>query len=199
MDLSELEYKRFQEAQNKGGSGEQEVERARVQFEASRIDWELAKIRLAMEGFRLEQLSARLDRLRLKAPFNGSIDAVLVDIGQVVSENEKVVRVVDISKIEMDVGAPTEDPRTWKLVLGDKAWILLDVAGSPRLVEGRVDEVAPTADLGSRSRRIRVVMDNPEGPGQLIAGEPAWVRFSEPPADVVELIRAAGTVARAAE
>jgi len=191
-DLAELEYNRLKDIKDKGGSGLQEVERARLTFETSRIDWELAKIRQAQEVLTVERMESRLDRLRLKAPFNGIVDAILVDVGQAVSENEKVLRVVDISKIEMDVGSPTEDPRTWKLTVGDKAWVLLDVAGSPRLSEGRVDEVAPTADLGSRSRRIRVVIDNPEGPTQLIAGEPAWVRFSEPATEVVEMVRASG-------
>jgi len=191
-DLAELEYHRLKDIKDKGGSGLQEVERARLTFETSRIDWELAKIRQAQEVLTVERMESRLDRLRLKAPFNGIVDAILVDVGQAVSENEKVLRVVDISKIEMDVGSPTEDPRTWKLAVGDKAWVLLDVAGSPRLSEGRVDEVAPTADLGSRSRRIRVVIDNPEGPAQLIAGEPAWVRFSEPTKEVIEMVRVVG-------
>ena len=191
-DLAELEYQRLKDIKDRGGSGQQEVERARLTFETSRIDWELAKIRQAQEVLTVERMESRLDRLRLKAPFNGIVDAILVDVGQAVSENEKVLRVVDISKIEMDVGSPTEDPRTWKLAVGDKAWVLLDVAGSPRLSEGRVDEVAPTADLGSRSRRIRVVIDNPEGPAQLIAGEPAWVRFSEPTKEVIEMVRVVG-------
>lgn len=180
MDLAKVEYERLMDIRAKGGSSPQEVERARLTFETKRLDFLNAQLQQTQEVLQLERLQARVDRFRIEAPFDGQIDAVTVDVGQAVSENEKIVRIVNVDPLWIDVPASTKDPRTHSLRPGDTAWVMLDAAGSPRVRHGKVIEVAPTAELGSRSRRVRVEVPNPKGPERLISGEAAWVRFSEP-------------------
>jgi hypothetical protein len=47
-----------------------------------------------------------------------------------------------------------------------------------------VIEVAPTGDASSRTRQLRLEVSNPDkpdgSPGDVLAGEPAWVRLSAP-------------------
>jgi multidrug efflux pump subunit AcrA (membrane-fusion protein) len=96
------------------------------------------------------------------------------------------VRVVDVDPLWVDVPVPTADRATWELSVGAKAWALASVAGVPRIVEGKVIEVAPTADPASRTRRIRVEVPNPPSTSvavpRLLAGEALWVRFTQPDA-----------------
>ncbi|MBI1189315.1 MAG: efflux RND transporter periplasmic adaptor subunit [Tepidisphaera sp.] len=184
MDLAKVEYERLEEVRTKDASSQQEVERARLTYEGSRIDYLLAQRQQTEEVLQLARMQARVDRLHIAAPFDGIIDTVSVDVGQSVSETDKIVRIVNIDKLWIDVGAPTQDAKTLLLQPGDTAWVMLDVAGSPRLRTAKVIEVSPTADLGSRTRRIRVELDNPKGPERVIAGEAAWVRFTEPSAQV---------------
>lgn len=189
MDFSEAEYKHLVEIREKGASGPQEVERARLAFEKSRIEWLLAVLTQTTEAVQIDRFQARVDRCQIVAPFDGVVSSVQVDVGQSVSDTDKVVRVVNVDTLMMDVGADMGDARTWSLKEEDKAWVLVDVAGKAELHEGKVTEVDPTADMGSRSRRVRVEMANPKGERRLLAGGPAWVRFSEPPAGLLTALK----------
>lgn len=180
MDLAKVEYDRLAGIRASDGSSPQELERAKLTYESSRIDYQLAQRQQTEEVLQLGRLQARVDRLHIEAPFDGIVDSVSADVGQSVSETDKIVRVVNIDALWIDVGAPTQDAKTLALQPGDPAWVMLDVAGEPKLRQGKVIEVSPTADLGSRTRRIRVELLNPKGPDRVIAGEAAWVRFTEP-------------------
>lgn len=180
MDLAKLEYDRLREAFAKNASGVQEVERARLGYEVRRIEYLVAQNQETQEKLQLDRMRARVDKFRVRAPFDGIVDTVNADVGQVVNENEKIVRVVDIDPLWIDVNAPTDDKTTLTLTPGAPAWVLCDVAGDARMVMGTVIEVAPTADPASRTRRVRVEVKNPAGPEQLLPGEPVWVRMREP-------------------
>jgi RND family efflux transporter MFP subunit len=180
MELAKVEYERLRDILSRGGSGPQEVERARLTYEVRKIALASAESQQKQEEIQLERIEARVDRHRLKAPFDGVVDRVETDLGQAVSENEKIVRVVAVDPLWIDVHAPTDNDTTLLLQPGDRAWVLCDVGGQGRLETGKVIEVAPTADPASRTRRVRVEMPNPKGPSRLLAGEPVWVRFAEP-------------------
>lgn len=195
-DLAELEHKRNQEAFAKGGAGQQEVERAKLQWEVGELNFQKAVLDKTREVIQLERMQARVDRSRIDAPFDGVVDSVNVDVGQSVSENEKLVRVVNVDVLKVDVGADIGDPKTWSVKLGDTAWVLVDIAGVAKVRTATVREVAPTADLGSRTRRVQVELPNPKGAERLMPGGPAWVRFSEPAGDLLTAV-GAGAVDRA--
>lgn len=185
MELADVEYKRLREILDRGGSASQlEVDRARLNYEVARIDFETAQLQQAQNVIQLERLQARVERVRLQAPFDGVVDSVLADVGQIINESQVVIRVVSVDPLWIDVNAPTSDARTLTLQPGDQAWILADVAGNARLTGGKVVEVAPTADSASRTRRVRVELPNPAGPQRLLAGEPVWVRFAPPAGDL---------------
>ncbi len=175
-----VEYDNLVDARSKGGASVQEVDRAKLTAELRELDWKNAVLQQRQESVGLRVREARVDKFYLKAPFDGTVDLVMVDVGQSVSEQDKVLRVINVDTLWIDVPAPMDDPTTLKLKNGDEAWILLDLAGTGRLAKGTVIEVAPSADPASRTRRIRVELKNPEGPDRLIAGDSAWVRFSAP-------------------
>jgi RND family efflux transporter MFP subunit len=180
MELAETEFKIQQEVRAGGGSSDQQLERARLAFEVARIDVSKAQMEQTQEVIQVERLEARVDKFRIEAPFDGIVDNVMLDVGHAASENDKVVRVVNVDRLWIDAPAPTQDPVTLALKVGDKAWVLVDMAGSPVVREGTVIEVAPTADAASRTRRVRVEVENPKGPQRLLAGEPSYVRFTPP-------------------
>lgn len=196
MELAEVEYKHLLEIRAKGGSGPQEVERARLTFETARLDYLNAELQQTQEVLQVDRFQARVDRFRITAPFDGVVDRVSVDPGQSVRETDQLIRLVNVDTLLMDVGADMGDPRTWRLNLGDPAWVLVDVAGTAQVRRGTVTEVAPTADLGSRTRRVRVELANPKGPDRLLSGGAAWVRFVEPDAALLESLRVTTTAVR---
>lgn len=189
MAQFEHEAEMQRQALKNGGSSPPEVKRAELQATVKRYAFENTVLTQTQEVMQYERMKTRVSKFRIEAPFDGIVDVVMGDVGQAVAENEKIVRVVNIDLLWIDVGAKMSDPRTLTLKEGDAAWALLDMAGTPVLRRGKVIEAAPTADMGSRSRRIRVEIANPKGPERVIAGGPAWVRFTEPDA---ELLRSVG-------
>jgi len=180
MELAQFEYTTIRAVREQGGGNQKEVDRARLTAERSDLQYQNALVQQRQEVVGIKAREARLNKLTLLAPFDGVIDVILVDVGQNVSENDKVLRVVNVDVLWVDVPAPMADPRTLGIKLGDPAWVLLDVAGTAREVGAKVIEVSPAADSASRTRRIRIEIQNPEGEGRLIPGDPAWVRFAPP-------------------
>jgi len=181
MELAQFEYTTYRTVREKGGGAQKEVDRARLTAERSDLQYQNAIVQQRQEVIGIKAREARLNKLTLRAPFDGVVDIILVDVGQNVSESDKVLRVVNVDLLWIDVPAPMADVRTLRIKEGDDAWVMLDIAGSSRNVMAKVIEVSPAADPASRTRRIRVEIQNPEGQGRLIPGDPAWVRFDAPP------------------
>lgn len=190
MELAEKEYEIQLDVSGKGGSSAQQVERAKLSAEVARLDFQRAGVEEVQERIQIERLEARVEKSRITAPFDGMVDHVMLDVGASVSESEKIVRVVNVDQLWIDAPAPTQDPVTLAVNVGDPAWVLIDVAGQPVVRQGKVIEVAPTADPASRTRRIRIEVPNPKGAQRLLAGEPSYVRLTPPTAEFEKLAAA---------
>lgn len=179
-ELAELTFKRTEKARAGDGATQQELDRDRLARDAALIDLEFERLRHHQQQIRVRQFEAAVDRLRLVAPFDGQVDQVMVDVGQIVRETERILRIVRVDPVWIDVNAPTEATVAQGLNVGDPAWVLVELG--PRLVvlDARVIEVSPISDAASRTRRVRVELPNPEGPDRIVPGEPAWVRFTPP-------------------
>ena len=104
---------------------------------------------------------------------------------------------MSVDTLWLDAPAPTSDPLTLTLKRGDPAWVLLDVAGTPRLVEGKVKEAAPDADPASRTT-YPCGDREPEGARPAPLGEPCYVRFRPPSEESLRLIASKDAVETAA-
>lgn len=176
-DLAKLEYEGLLDAKNRGAGSPLELGRAKLTWEGAVIDLETAKITQQQEVLQVDRFQARLDKLQLKAPFSGRVDSVSADVGQSVSENDKVVRIVNIDPLRIDVPTPTSRTLELGLKVGDPAWVLMDLPGEARVHVGKVMGLSAVADSASATRNVRVEVPNPEG---VIAGLNVWVRFREP-------------------
>ncbi len=183
VELQRFEYDQLLNLEREGGGSAQELERARLSLAAAKIDHETAKFNQEQEALQVARVNARVDRYRILAPFDGQIDTVFMDPGQSVTDNDKVLRMVEIDPLEIDVASPTAvtlaDPVTGReaVRVGQAAWVLMELPGEERVYVGTVTEVSPVADARSGTRRVRVEVANPEG---LVAGLTAWVRFTQP-------------------
>lgn len=183
MELAELEWKKYGEITQGGAGSKQEYDRAKLTYDSAIIDLDTAKMQQEQQKSALERAESLVERFRLRAPFDGHVDIVLYDEGHNVNEQDKVIRIVDNNTLWMDVPVNTQQTVKLGTKLGDPAWVLMEVPGGVRILNGKVIEVAPTGDSASRTRRVRVEIQNPEGADRVIAGEPAWVRLAEPSAE----------------
>ncbi len=197
-DLAQLEFARVEEARRLGASNQQEFDRAKLTWERAVLEHENAVQQQHQEIVGTKAREARVRKLTLVAPFDGVVDVVQADVGQSITESKDVLRIVNVEKLWIDANASIDQARTLSLKDGDIAWVLVEVVGKSRILAGKVIEVAPAAHPVARTRRIRVELDNPAGPDQLLAGDAVWVRFTEPSEDVVKQVAAAKS-GRAAE
>lgn len=179
-DLAEVEYDAQKELRDKRGGSLIDLKRSEAMLKARNVDLEIAKYEKRQHATELMIRQAQLDRLTIKAPFDGRIDEVMVDVGQVKRETEPALRIVNTDPLWVDVPAPTGQTITLGLKPGDKAWVLLDLPGDPAVYLGKVIEVAAAADAASNTRRVRVELSNPN---DWPSGMTAWVRFTAPQGD----------------
>jgi membrane fusion protein, multidrug efflux system len=102
----------------------------------------------------LEQLSYA----QLKSDFAGVVTAVGADVGQVVSPGQSVVTVArpDIREAVVDIGPDFPVPLTVGLPFIVSLQLLPGVE-----VEGVIREIAPQADPVTRTRRVRIALNDP--------------------------------------
>jgi RND family efflux transporter MFP subunit len=194
VEQAQVEFE-AQEALRKGGGGSQvDYDRARTLLEARRVDEAISELNRVQQRLNLDLRQAQLDRFTLRAPFDGRVDHVLTDVGEVKRDSDPVVRVVDTDPLWIDAFTPTLETLTRHLRPGDRAWVLLDLPGPARVYVGQVVELAAEADASASERRVRVELPNPE---DWPAGLTAWVRFSEPAGEWRSRIVAPGGVAPA--
>ena len=100
----------------------------------------------------------QLGYAQLKSDFAGVITAVGADVGQVVSPGQSVVTVArpDIREAVVDIGPDFPVPLTVGLPFIVSLQLLPGVE-----VEGIIREIAPQADPVTRTRRVRITLNDP--------------------------------------
>ncbi|MGG2396352.1 efflux RND transporter periplasmic adaptor subunit [Pseudomonas sp. SH1-B] len=121
--------------------------------ELMRLESELAKARAELDSARLH-----LRNTRIKAPFAGIYDQRSVELGDYVQPGQSLLTLVDIDRLK--VTAQIAQQQVTQLALGQTVTVeLLD----GRRLQGELHFIAAAADPDSRSFRIEVKVDNPDG------------------------------------
>jgi membrane fusion protein (multidrug efflux system) len=123
---------------------------------------------------------ARLDRMRLIAPFNGVVGIRSVNVGDYVKDGADLINLENIGSLYVDYRLP-ERYQT-KVTPGQTIEVKLD-AFSGRLFKAKVEAVDPLIDANGRSIGVRAVLANTagepiaasggKGPATQAAGAPA--------------------------
>lgn len=117
-----------------------------------------AQATLAREEADLAKARENLGYAQLKAEFAGIVTAIGAEVGQVVSSGQAVVTVArpEIREAVVDVADDVADT----LQIGQPFTVTLQLDPDIR-AEGKAREIAPQADAVTRSRRVRITLDNP--------------------------------------
>lgn len=176
-DLREVQYEMTKESFDQGAGSQLELDERRVTMEVAQVELKVGEVEFEQAKITLGRYQARVDRLRVYAPFDGIVETVNVDLGQSVGEEDPVLRVVNIDTLRLDVAADTDETLQLGLEPGDPAWVLIGVPGERKVYLGSITEVSPVVYYATQQRRIRVEVDNRDG---WPAGLPAYVRFTPP-------------------
>lgn len=155
-----------------------ELDRAEAQAEVARETWErnrqlyeeeraISELRFVETRARSREadaarrvLAERLARTVVRAPFDGVLETVDVEVGSMVSPGVSVARLVQLDPVKVTGGVPERyapDVRE-----GGEAVVRFDVLGD-RTFRGRLTYVGSVIHPRNRTFRVELVLPNPEG------------------------------------
>jgi membrane fusion protein, copper/silver efflux system len=108
----------------------------------------------------LERTMRPSDQLILRSPFDGIVDQMQAKVGQSVQPGDKLLRVVDLSKLWL--WADFYENEIGLLKEGQRMRVALP-AFPDQALEGSVSVISPTVDPIKRTVRVRIDLPNPVG------------------------------------
>lgn len=126
------------------------------QLEAAQQAREAAQAAVTQAHSLLEKALEQRSYAELRAEFDSVVTAVDTEVGQVVTPGQPVITIArpDVREAVIDV------PEDVSLQEGSPIEVELQIAPSKR-VGGRVREIAPRVDAMTRSRRVKITLDDP--------------------------------------
>lgn len=113
--------------------------------------------RRAVAAAALELAEARLARMRLVAPFEGTVGMRDISVGAFVKDGDVLVNIEDLSALTVDFRLP--EAHLPRVAAGQRLEVVSDaLPGTP--MEARVTAIAPQVDAQGRSLLLRAEIDN---------------------------------------
>jgi RND family efflux transporter MFP subunit len=101
------------------------------------------------------------DDAQLRSPMNGQISQRMVQVGERVSLDSKLLEVVDLRRIELEATLPPDDIESVRV--GQKASLRVD--GVASLLGARVVRISPSTQAGTRAVLVYLALEwKPSGP-----------------------------------
>lgn len=126
-------------------------------LESSRATLEAARAQLKSAQAQWATSSLSIREAALAAPISGVVGKRNVLPGEKVSAEQELLTVVDLRELELGGVVGTHQVALMKT--GQKLSVRVEGASTP--VEGRIDRIAPSAEVGTRGIRVVVVLPNP--------------------------------------
>ncbi|MEA3212221.1 MAG: rane fusion protein multidrug efflux system [Chthoniobacter sp.] len=132
---------------------------AKSEFESAQHEFESAEATQKAAQANVRVAQEKLSYTELRAEFDGVVTATKAEVGQVVQPGQEVVYVVRPEEREAVVDVP--DHIAANLRPGT-SFIVTSEAELATRVKGQVREIAPQADLATRTRRVKITLaDSP--------------------------------------
>lgn len=141
-DQSKVDLARVQYAKDHGGSTPFELDKAKIDVVVAEARVKIAEVEQEQARLKYEQTRVVVEKMCLKSPINGLVQKAMVQPGEAVELNTKVIRLVNLDPLWVEVQVPALQARSLKkdaaakVVFTDKQAaagkvILVDVVGDP--------------------------------------------------------------------
>ena len=171
-DFAITQYDRIEQLVEKGISPQSALDRAAADLARAKALARAAEATLKAVGVRDEQIiqwqagSDNQPNLKIYSPINGVLTEHLIDLGQAINSNEKMLTVMNLSKVLVRGFISPEDAGL--VQPGDSIYVTLkDFPG--RKLPAVVNTINPALDPLNKSVTLNVNVETPEGwpkPGQ---------------------------------
>ena len=151
MEQAERSYKANEGLAAKNFIAQTALDTSRAAYESARANWNAAKAQLDTSQVTMRQAA-------LVAPINGVVSKRHVVPGEKVAAEQQILTIVDLSKLELAGLVGTHEVS--RLQPGMKVQVQVEGVDEP--VEARIDRIAPSAEPGTRSIGVTLVLSNPK-------------------------------------
>lgn len=179
LELAQIEEDKTRELLAKNAANAHELKKAELTTQVQQLAVQKAQREQEEARRQLQITEAKHDSYTLRAPLDGVIEQILVDVGEVVENLQPMVELVVTDPLRVDVPVPLD--QTMSLKVGAPAWVQARVAEQlePAVV-GKIVHMANVADSASNTRLVRVEFPNPSN---YPAGGQVVVSFTDPEKD----------------
>ena len=143
------------------------------QFDAAQMQFEVAEAQLKQAQAGAEVSDSQLNNTEIRAPFSGYIGFCKVNPGEIVAQGIPLMSVVDLSKVYVLINL--SDSYIGQIKKGQKVQVSLQ-AYPDDVFSGKVVQIAPAADMMTKTFPIRIEVDNQKQ--KCKAGMLAHVKFN---------------------
>ncbi len=171
VDQARLEANRLQELLNDKAARPREVEVANADLAAKRGQLDAMKARVIAREVEVNRAQQQLERLTVRAPFDGVVVAKLVEVGQWVDSGTPVAEVVSRGQIDVMLDVPE------RIVNDVRPGDMIDfkVDALDKEFEARTDAVIPVANNAARTFPVRLRTSDENGMLKAGMSVTAWL------------------------
>jgi membrane fusion protein, multidrug efflux system len=119
---------------------------------------EQAQSRAAVSAANLAIDQQKLQRQTLRAPFAGTLGTRLVDVGAFLNGGEKIVRLDDVSQLQVEFRVPSGV--ITRVTDGTPVHVTIPIGGKDLAIEGKLSFIDPAVSTDTRSVLLRAVVPN---------------------------------------
>ncbi len=179
--MAQVDEQRVKDAFTRNAAARFEVERAELDTKRALLALELFRQRKQEAEHQLNQAEILHQRYTLRSPVDGTVEEVLIEVGESTEALRPVLRLVVTNPLHIEVNAPTAE--TMRLKVGAPVWLRFRLPDWRGYAEGRIVHIAAVADAASETRLVRVETPNPD---DLPAGCYVEVHFERPEGAVAQ-------------
>lgn len=153
------ELERLKQFQNDSVTSIKELRDAQAEADVMRVRYEIAQCEHTQASLDYEFQKILVEKLAVRAPFDGYVDEVLHEPQETVEVGEGIVRIVQLDPLQVTLHCPLESIQ--RIRIGDKIVVTPGESGwDPR--SGTVSFVDRVADAGSQTVEVKLIVENPD-------------------------------------
>lgn len=153
-----LNYERAQALHEGGAVSDQQLEAARVAYEA--LTAGSAEAAVAQAQAALQAARTALDRCLITAPINGVVGNIALSRGDTANPAAVAAVVTDTNALEIEI--MVSEAEVSYIQKGSQVDVLVQAVGSEPF-PGTVESIASVADSAQRNYAVKVTLPNPDG------------------------------------
>jgi RND family efflux transporter MFP subunit len=128
-------------------------------FDTATSQYDIARANVESAKGASEVAQKALTDTTIRAPISGLVSSRMVQPGEKVSPDNRMLDVVDLSRMELEAAVPAAD--IMNVSLGQDVQVRIEGLGAP--LAGKVARINPATQAGSRSILAYIQIDNPQG------------------------------------